>query len=141
MVFVKNDLALIFSDWQHENVAFHDQMFHMKVYSHHPLYHIPLPKRKKRVFCDAKVTQGPQAPESPFRVLVRFHSDGILLMVLSDKILFESSVIDSSLGSSVLFFRHTAIRCHLLSFVIPLVVTRCHLLSLVLTRCTTRLPF
>ena len=83
--------------------------------------------KKKRVFCDIKVIiEGPEVPEGPLRFLFRFHSDRflfrflsdrILLGVFSDNVLFESSaigcssgfsVIDSSLGSSVLFFRHAA---------------------------------
>ena len=59
-----------------------------------------------------------KASEGPLRLLFRFHSDRVFfrffsdrvhLRVLSDRVLFESSVIDSSLGSSVLFFRHVAI--------------------------------
>ena len=82
------------------------------------IIHIPLPKRKKEFFCDAKVTEGPEAPEGPLRVLFRFLSDRVLFRFLSDRVLFESpvigssswsSVIDSSLGSSVLFFCHAAI--------------------------------
>ena len=51
-------------------------------------------------------------------VLLRFFSDRILFRVLGDRVLFESSVIgsssgsavrDSSIGSSMLFFRHVAI--------------------------------
>ena len=51
-------------------------------------------------------------------VLLRFSIDGILFRVLSDRVLYESSVIetssgfavkDASLGSSMLFFRHIAI--------------------------------
>ena len=80
------------------------------------LYH-RMTKKKKRVFCDAKVIEGPKAPKGPLRVFFRFHSDMVLL-ILSDRVLFEfsvigfsseSSVIDSSLGSSVLFFRHAHI--------------------------------
>ena len=50
-------------------------------------------------------------------VLFRYLSDGVLLRVHSERFLFESSVIgsssgssaiDSSLGSSVFFFRHDA---------------------------------
>ena len=52
------------------------------------------------------------------RVLFRFLIDGILFRVLSDRVFFEylvlesssgSAVIDFSLESSVLFFRHAAI--------------------------------
>ena len=82
---------------------------------------------KKRIFCNAKVIEDPEAPEDPFRVLFKSHSDRVLfrslsdrvlLRVLRDRILFEtsviasssrSSVIDSSLGPSVLFFWHAAI--------------------------------
>ena len=61
-------------------------------------------KKIKIVLCDAKVIEGPEAPEGPLRVLFR---------LLSDRVLFESSVIgssviDFSLGSSVLFFRQAA---------------------------------
>ena len=70
-------------------------------------------KKIKRVLCDAKVIEGPEAPEGSLRVLFRLLSDRVLFRVLSDRILFESSVtgssvIDFSLGSSVLFFRHAA---------------------------------
>ena len=69
--------------------------------------------KKIIVLYDAKVIEGPEAPEGPLRVLFRLLSDRVLFRVLSDRILFESSVIgssviDSSLGSSVLFFRHAA---------------------------------
>ena len=73
---------------------------------------------KKIVFCDVKVNEGPEVPEGPLRVLFRFLSDRALLRVFSDRILFASSVIgsssgssarDSPLGSSVVFFRHAAI--------------------------------
>ena len=65
-----------------------------------------------------KVIVGSEAPEYPLRVLFRFLRDRVLLRVLSDRILCESSVIgsysgssvtNSSLGSSVLFFRHATI--------------------------------
>ena len=79
---------------------------------------IHITKMKKIVFCDVKVNEGPEVPEGPLRVLFRFLSDRVLLRVFSDRILFASSVIgsssgssarDSPLGSSVVFFRHAAI--------------------------------
>ena len=97
--------------------SFQDQKFHMNVHPHHPLYHIPSPKRNEE-FCDAKVIEGAEAPEGLLWVLFKFHSDRVPLRVLSDRVLFESqvigsssgsSVIDSSPGLSVLFFRHAAI--------------------------------
>ena len=73
-------------------------MLHMNVYPHHPLYHIPLRKRKKG-FCDAKVIEGSEAPEGLLRVFFRFHNsdrvlfrylgDRALLMVLSDGVFFR----------------------------------------------------
>ena len=101
----------------------------LNVSPHHSLCHTPYPKR----FFEAKVIEGPEAPEDPPRVPLRFHGDRVLFRflgdrvllvvlsdrylsrVLSDMVLFEcpvidfcsgSSVIDSSLGSSVLLFRH-----------------------------------
>ena len=90
----------------------------MNVCSHHSLYHISLPKRKKYFFSDEKVIERPEATEGPLRVLFRFQSDRGFLRVLSDMVLFESpvigfssgsSVIHSSHGSSVLFFQHATI--------------------------------
>ena len=57
-------------------------------------------KKKKRVFCDAKVIEDPEAPEG----LLEF-SLGVTVRGSSSR----SSVTDSCLGSSVLFFRHAAI--------------------------------
>ena len=74
--------------------------------------------QKKKSFCDAKVIEGPEAPERSLRALFKFLNVRMLLRVFSDRILIESSVIGSSsgssviyssLGSSVLFFRHAAI--------------------------------
>ena len=50
------------SDWSHEN--FQDQNVSLKVYLHHPfiIYHY-LPKIQKELIFDAKVTEGPEAPE------------------------------------------------------------------------------
>ena len=87
------------------------------------IYHYP----KARVFCNAKVIEGLEVPEGSLRVLFfRFYSDRVLFRFLDrvfssvviDRIFFESSVIasssvasviDSSLGPSVLFFRHATI--------------------------------
>ena len=99
----------------------------MKIYLHHPLYHIPLPKRQKEFFAVKKSLRVLKllriiTDRVLFRflndmVLYRFLSDGVLLKVLSHRVIFESSairsssrssVIDSSLRSSVLFFRHVA---------------------------------
>ena len=105
------------------------QNFHLEIYPHHPLYHIPLPKSQKRVLCPEKVIESPESPEGLYidRVVFRFHSnrvffrffiDRIIFRVLSGRVFFKSSVIDFSLvfavidsylGSSVLFFRHVAI--------------------------------
>ena len=105
------------------------QNFDLKIYPHHPLYHIPLPKSQKRVFCTEKVIKSSEAPEGLYmdRVVFSFHSnrvffrfiiDRILFRVLSGRVFFKSSVIgfssvfaviDFHLGSSVLFFRYVAI--------------------------------
>ena len=89
-------------------------------------------KKKRRTFCDAKVIEVPEAPAGSLRVLFSFHSNKVLfsffsdrvllsvlsyrdpiLMVLNDRVLFESpvtcsssgsSAIDSSLWSPLLFF-------------------------------------
>ena len=93
-------------------------------------------KNKKRIFCDANVIEGPEAPDGPIRVRFRFHSDRVffrflsdrvifrvlsdktLLWVLSDRLVFQSPVIGSSSGflvidfsleSSVVISRHAAI--------------------------------
>ena len=85
-------------------------MFHLNVYTYY--------QNEKKNFCDVKVNEGPEVPEGPLRVLFRFLSDRVLLRVFSDRILFASSVIgsssgssarDSPLGLSVVFFRHAAI--------------------------------
>ena len=90
-------------------------------------------KKKRRTFCDAKVIEVPEAAAGFLRVIFRFHSNKFLfrffsdrillsvlsdrdpiLMVLHDRYLFEypltgssleSSVIDSSLWSSLLYFQ------------------------------------
>ena len=105
--------------------------------STHPIiYHY---QKKEEVFAKLKSLNA-ETSEGSLRVLFRFHidrvffrflsdrvyfrvflkvlSDRVLLMVLNDRFLFESlvigspsgsSLIDSSPGSSVLFFRHAAI--------------------------------
>ena len=54
---------------QHENEAFQDQnfSFSLKVYPHHPLDHMPLPKKQKELICGAKIIEGPKAPEDLYR--------------------------------------------------------------------------
>ena len=51
------------SDWLHENKAFQEQNFSLKIYPHHLLYHIPLPKNPKELICGTKVIGSPEAPE------------------------------------------------------------------------------
>ena len=98
-----------------------------------PTLSYTITKKKRRTFCDAKVIEVSEAPTGSLRVLFSFHSDKVLfrffsdrvllsvlrdrdpiLMVLNDRVLFESpvtgsssgsSAIDSSLWSSLLFFR------------------------------------
>ena len=74
---------------------------------------IPIIKKKKKFFCEAKVIEGPKTPEGPLRVLFRFHSDRVLFRflsnrvlwrVLNDRVLFQSSVIGSSSEPSVIDF-------------------------------------
>ena len=68
-------------------------------------------KKKRRIFCDAKVIEASEAPEGFLRVFFMFHSDRVFLSVLSDRVFFrvlcdriflESLVIGSSSGSSVI---------------------------------------
>ena len=94
--------------------------------STHPIiYHY---QKKEEVFAKLK-SLNPETSEGSLRVLFRFDSDRVFfrflsdkvffrvfLRVLSDRFLFESlgspsgySLIASSPGSSVLFFRHAAI--------------------------------
>ena len=79
------------------------------------IYHY---QKGKRVFCNAKAIKGLEAPEGSPRVLFfRFYSESVIFRFLDrvfssvviDRIFFESSVIDSSLGPSVLFFGHATI--------------------------------
>ena len=85
----------------HENESIQDQNFHMNVHLYHPFYLMPLPKRKEEFFAKQKSLRVLKF----LRVLFRFHSDKVLLMdfrgrvlliVLSDRVLFESLVIGSS---------------------------------------------
>ena len=98
-----------------------------------PTLSYTITKKKRRTFCDAKVIEIPEAPAGSLRVLFSFHSNKLLfsffsdsvllsilsyrdpiLMILNDRVLFESpvtgsssgsSVTDSSLWSSLLFFQ------------------------------------
>ena len=93
---------------------------YMKVYPHHLLFYMPLPKIQKEFL----------AAQYSLRILkilkvlvdsalLRFYSDRVMFWFLSNRFIFESSVIgssskfsiiDSSPGSSVDIFRHTSIR-------------------------------
>ena len=82
---------------------------------HSIIYHY---QKEKKSFLQCKSHWGSWSFRRSSRVLFRFLSDGVFLRVLSDRIFFESSVIGSSSGSSVidssigpwvLFFRHAAI--------------------------------
>ena len=98
-----------------------------------PTLSYTITKKKRRTFCDAKVIEVPEALAGSLRVLFNFHSNKVIfrffcffvllsvlsdrdpiVMVLNDRVLFESpvtgsssgsSVIDSSLCSSLLFFQ------------------------------------
>ena len=102
------------SDWLHENEAFQDQNFSLKIYPHHPLYHMPLPKSQKESSRRSKSHWGSWSSWGSslialslgftvIRVLFRFLIDRILFRVLSDRVFFESSEIgSSSLGHAVI---------------------------------------
>ena len=62
-LFMNCIVTLAFTRKLHENEAFQDQNFSLKIYPHHPLYHIPLPKSQKESICGAKVNEGPESPE------------------------------------------------------------------------------
>ena len=51
------------SDWWHKHESFQDQNFTLKIYLHHGLYHITLPKNQTELICGAKVIEGHEAPE------------------------------------------------------------------------------
>ena len=102
---------------------------YMKVYPHHLLFYVPLPKIQKeflaaqyslrilkilKVLVDSALLRF-YNDSAPFR----FYSDRVMFWFLSNRFIFESSVIgssskfsiiDSSPGSSVDIFRHTSIR-------------------------------
>ena len=97
----------------------------MKIYPNHPLYHMLLPKIQRELFA----VQNSLRILKLLRVLIdsilfRFRSDKFLIRVLSDTVLFVSSVsstssrpsvMDSSLGSSTLFSDMTPLfnkTCH-----------------------------
>ena len=64
LAFTTKILQLQFlSDWQHENEAFQDQNVSLKIYFHHPVYYVPLPKNLKKLIYGSKVIEGPEAPE------------------------------------------------------------------------------
>ena len=106
--------------------------FSLKFYPHHSLYYKPLPKSQKGLIYNVNLGSWSTCGSSGviFRclwsvyrcpsgnVLSRFFIDRILFKVLSDRVLYESSVIecssgstvvDSFLGSSMLFLHHVAI--------------------------------
>ena len=85
MVFMENCLASIFKwlvawkrDFPRPNVSY-------ECLSRLPTLSYTITKKKKRVFCDAKVIEDPEAPEGPFGVLFRFHSERVLFKVLSNR--------------------------------------------------------
>ena len=99
--------------------------------THSIIYHY---QKEKKNFLQCK---SPEAPEDPYRVLFRFLSGRFFLRVFSETILFESSVIgsssrssvkDSSLGSSVLFFRHAAIFYQYVQLLFFVITSRCSVL-------------
>ena len=87
----------------------------MKTFPHHPLIYYNQ-ETKKSFFAEKKSFRVLKLLRVlSFRVLFGFLSDWVLIMVFSDTVLFEPSVIgslkgpsviDSSLGLSVLFFRY-----------------------------------
>ena len=80
---------IVLINWLHENKAFQDKKFHLKIYRHPTLYHLPFPKRETSFF-NTK--------------LIRFLIDRTLFKILSDKVRFEPSVIRFSLGFAVIDF-------------------------------------
>ena len=94
----------------------------MKIYPHHPLYHIPYQKAKNSFLCGANIIKLLRVfiDEVVFsflseRVFFRFLIYRILFRVLSDRVFLESSMIGSTSGSAVIyssltssvpFFRH-----------------------------------
>ena len=47
-----------------ENEAFQGQNSYMKIFPHHPLYHIPN-QQTKISFYGAKIIEGPKTPDGP----------------------------------------------------------------------------
>ena len=129
-LFMNSIVTLAFTRKLHENEAFQDQNFSLKIYPRHPLHHIRLPKSQKELICCAEVIEDLKSWSSwgsslialslgftVIRVLFRFVIDRILFRVLRDRVFFVSSEMgSSSLGSAVIdsslhqrsFFRHIA---------------------------------
>ena len=100
------------------------KMFHLRIYPHYLLYHIPLPKSQKEFFSTQKLLRILKLLRVFIeRDIFRFESDRVVFRFSIERILLigssviaplwclssESVVIDFSLGSSVLFFRHATI--------------------------------
>ena len=94
------------SGWYHKSEAFQDQNFSLKIYPHHPLYHMPLPKSQKESSRRSKSHWGSWSSWGSSlivlslgftvtRVLFRFLINRILFRVLNDRVFFESSEIGS----------------------------------------------
>ena len=129
-LFMNSIVTLAFTRKLHENEAFQDQNFSLKIYPRHPLHHIRLPKSQKELICCTEVIEDLKSWSSwgsslialslgftVIRVLFRFVIDRILFRVLRDRVFFVSSEMgSSSLGSAVIesslhqrsFFRHIA---------------------------------
>ena len=96
-------------------MAFQEPNSYLKIYPHHPLYHISLPKRQIEFFVAQKSVKVLKLLRIFIdSVVFKFHSDrtffrffvnGILCRVLSDRVFSGSSVIGSSSGS-VVFLVH-----------------------------------
>ena len=96
-VFGKNLLASIFKWLQRENETIQNQNFYMKIYSHHPLYHIPSPKFQKDFFTAHESLGIPK--------LLALLIDRIYFRMLNHRVLFiGSSLIVFSLGSLAIGF-------------------------------------
>ena len=129
-LFMNCIVTLAFTRKLHKNEAYQDQDFSLKIYPHHPLYHIRLPKSQKELICCTEVIEGLKSWSSwgpslialslgftVIRVVFSFVIDRILFRVPRDRVFFVSSVVgSSSLGSAVIdsslhqrsFFRHIA---------------------------------
>ena len=99
------------SDCLHENKAFQEQNFSLKIYPHHLLYHIPLPKSQKELLWSS--WRSPLIALSlgltVIRVFFKFLIDRILLRVLIDRVFFFRVHNNRFFSSSMLFFRHVVI--------------------------------